>query len=113
MSQGTVNIHSREHLGTTDRGLAMARNHQRRSIRRLAKGETLPQPTVLGDPVPLWGGDTILRIPQSNTDESQQISDVAHRVIDIYRAGDKYDGGERVAFMRKALKEFEANGPHA
>ena len=63
--------------------------------------------------VPLWGGDTILRIPKSNTDERQQISDVAHRVVDIYRAGDKYVGEERVAFMHKALKEFEANGPYA
>ena len=112
MSQGPINVYSREHLGTTDRGVAMARNHHRRSIRRLAKGETLPQPTVLGDPVPLWGGDTILRIPKSNTDERQQISDVAHRVVDIYRAGDKYVGEERVAFMHKALKEFEANGLH-
>ena len=111
-SQGPVSVHKREHLGTTDRGLAMARNHHRRAIRNLAKGETLPQPTVLGDPIPLWGGDTILRIPKSNTDERQQISDVAHRVVDIYRAGDKYVGEERIAFMHKALKEFEANGPH-
>ena len=56
--------------------------------------------------------DLPLRIPKSNTDERQQISDVAHRVVDIYRAGDKYVGEERIAFMHKALKEYEANGPH-
>jgi hypothetical protein len=33
-------------------------------------------------------------------------------VVDIYRAGDKFIGEERIAFMLKALKEFEANGPH-
>jgi hypothetical protein len=62
--------------------------------------------------VPLWGGDTILRIPRNNADERQQVSDVAHQVVDIYREGDKYVGEERVDFMHKALKEFEVNGPH-
>ena len=66
--------------------------------------------TSLGNPIPTYGGDTILRVPMRNTDDRQLITDVSNRVADIYQAGDAYQGADREAFVIRELKAFEERG---
>jgi len=64
VSQGPINIHARENLGFTDRGVAKARRLLRDAIRKVKAGEAARHPSDDFDGViPTYGGDTMLRIP--------------------------------------------------
>jgi nitrite reductase/ring-hydroxylating ferredoxin subunit len=109
-SQGPVNIHNREHTAQTDRGVSLARRRLRRYIRNVKEGKSMKHPTdVFDNPIPTYGGDTMLRIPlQPGRDDDEVIKEVAHKVAAIYMAHDQYVGEERADKMIKALKEYEA-----
>jgi len=109
-SQGAVNVHKRENLGYTDMGVARVRQRIRQEIRALQAGKPVTPLTSLGNPVPTYGGDTILRVPMRNTDDRELIAQVSNRVADIYQAGDAYKGEDREAFIVGELKAFEAQG---
>ncbi len=104
-SQGPINIHKREYLGTTDRGVVMLRNRLRKHIRAMAKGDDpfVPQGTP-ENPVHTYGGDTVLRIPKQQENEQQFLSDIQKQVADIYFQGDQYTGPERIAFLQNTLQ---------
>ena len=107
-----MNVHKAENLGETDKGVAMARRHHREQIRALQNGERMPQPTDLGLPVPLYGGDSVLTIPKSNNDDRKTVREVCHRVAAIYMEGDKYVGEDREEFIIKSLKKLEESWPN-
>jgi hypothetical protein len=110
-SQGPINIHKREHTGFTDRGVSLARRRLRKYIRKLQEGGPVKHPTdVFDNPIPTYGGDTMLRIPpQQGRDDDELIKEVAHQVAAIYMAHDNYVGQERVDKLRAALQEYEAS----
>ena len=104
-SQGPINIHAREFLGTTDRGVVMLRRKLRKDIRAVAAGERIAQPAgTPQNPFRTYGGDTVLRIPKRNEDDEALIAEVQDKVFDIYMAGDAYEGGERDEFIRSRLR---------
>ena len=109
-SQGPINIHARENLAFTDRGVAKVRRALRAAIRSVAEGNEAPQPAELYDsPIPTYGGDTMLRIPvQPGRDDGAVLKEVAHRVAEIYGSGDRLTGRERDDHIRRALAEYEA-----
>ncbi|WP_213763557.1 aromatic ring-hydroxylating dioxygenase subunit alpha [Caballeronia sp. dw_19] len=84
-SQGPITSHAREHLATTDKGVAMLRTRLREEIRNLANGIEPPQwqPSAAGH-VPTYAGDTILRIPHTSGDDTQLIRDVSQKIADAY-----------------------------
>ena len=110
-SQGPINIHSREHTAFTDRGVSLARRRLRKYIRKVQQGKAVPHPTdVYDNPIPTYGGDTMLRIPlQAGRDDDELIKEVAHRVAEIYMAHDEYVGQDRVDKITKALQEYEGS----
>jgi hypothetical protein len=110
VSQGPINVHARENLSFTDRGVAKARRMVRNAIRALQKGERPAQPTDNFDGViPTYAGDTVLRIPlQEGRDDGALQKEVSFKVAEILKSGDRLQGAERRAFIKGALKEYEA-----
>ena len=109
VSQGPKNVHSRENLGFTDRGVAKVRRQLRAVIRHVQSGGDAPQPTsVYSTPIPTYGGDTMLRIgPQTGRDDSAVLKEVAARVAEIYVAADGLEGEERRSCIVSGLREYE------
>jgi len=83
-SQGTITSHAREHLATTDRGIAMLRRRLRHEIERLRNGVEPRRPTPGNGSVPTCGGDTILRIPKRDGDDNALIADVSRTIAAAY-----------------------------
>lgn len=111
VSQGPKNIHARENLCFTDRGVAKVRNKLREAIRKVKAGGDVDQPgQVYGGVIPTYGGDTILRIPpQPGRDDDELLREVAHKVAEIYAASDALTGAERRARIEADLKAYEAS----
>lgn len=111
VSQGPINIHKREHTGFTDRGVSLVRRKLRKIIRQVQAGESVLQVSASYDgPIPSYGGDTMLRIPQQpDRDDDDLLKEVAHKVAGIYMAQDEYYGEERNQKIRQALQDYEAS----
>ena len=109
VSQGPKNIHARENLCFTDRGVAKIRNRLRKAIRHVRDGGDVDQPGVVyKDVIPTYGGDTILRIPPvAGEDDAQLMRTVAHKVAEIYVSADHLQGEERRAAIAEALQAYE------
>jgi hypothetical protein len=110
IGQGPIAVHGREVMAFTDKGVAAYRRRLRRAIRRHQEGTPPPPMTALGQPVPTYGGDTILRVPPTNLDDATLLDRLSHKIADIYRAGDTYVGQERTEIIRTALRDLEARG---
>lgn len=103
-------MHAREHLGHTDQGVALYRRRLRRAIRRFAEEKRVLQPTdAVTNPVPTYGGDTVLRAPMRSNDDRAWMSALSKQVADIYRSGDDLVGVDRVAKIRAGLRALEAS----
>jgi phenylpropionate dioxygenase-like ring-hydroxylating dioxygenase large terminal subunit len=86
-SQGPITSHKREHLATTDRGVALLRRKLREEVQNLQKGVEPTRPTVLnGSHIPTYGGDTILRIPANGGDDVKLIEEVSGKIAAAYIA---------------------------
>jgi phenylpropionate dioxygenase-like ring-hydroxylating dioxygenase large terminal subunit len=108
VSQGPITVHAREHLGHTDRGVALYRRRLRRAIRHMVENGVPQQPTDgVTNPVPTYGGDTVLRAPIRSNDDRAWMSDLSKRVADIYRGGDDLTGVARVEKIRAGLRALE------
>ena len=104
VGQGLINVHARENLGTTDKGVALLRRKLRRDIRAVQAGDSIERPSgTETDPVRTYGGDTILRIPRRTNDEEGFLREIQHRVAKIYFAGDAYGDAGRIEFIRREL----------
>lgn len=110
VGQGPIVIHAKEHMGTSDRGVAMFRRRLRKEIRALADGVEPRQPTDAGPaPIPTWSGDTVLRIPAiANRDDHALAVDTLAKVVEILGEGGKFRGTERDDFIVAQLKALEA-----
>lgn len=110
VSQGPKNVHAREYLAHSDRGVAKVRNQLRRAIRAVGKGKPVAQPGLVYEgTIPTYAGDTMLRIPaRDGRDDDELLKEVAHKVAEIYMSGDRLSGTERDEFIRAELKQYEA-----
>ena len=65
VSQGPKNIHARENLCFSDRGVAKVRRKLKEAILEVQNGGDVVQPGHHFDsPIPTYGGDTMLKIPE-------------------------------------------------
>ena len=104
VGQGPINVHARENLGITDKGVALLRRKLRRDIRAVQAGDDIPRPSGSeADPVRTYGGDTILRIAKRTSDEDGFLREIQNRVAKICFAGDAYGGDDRVEYIRREL----------
>jgi len=102
-SLGPITSHAREHLATTDRGIAMLRRRLKHEIENLQKGIEPARPTPQdGAAIPTVGGDTILRVPKNTEDDTQLIRDVCSEVAAAYtETGHLPDAARREAIERR------------
>jgi hypothetical protein len=104
-SQGPINIHKREYLGSTDVGVAMLRSKLKKDIRNLERGKDPIQPRgTETHPFHTYGGDTVLRIPPDTSDDRLMISMLQKDVAAVYFDADKYEDEDRVNFIARELK---------
>ncbi len=110
VGQGPIVIHAKEHMGTSDRGVAMFRRRLRKEIRALADGVEPRQPMDSGPaPIPTWSGDTVLRIPAiANSDDHALAVDTLAKVVEILGEGGKIRGAQRDDLIVAQLKALEA-----
>ena len=111
VSQGPKNIHQRENICFSDRGVAKARRQLKKQIEALQAGQEPDQPAITYESViPTYGGDTMLRIPlQTGRDDDAIRKEVARKVADIYISADHLQGVSRKSFIVDALKNYEAS----
>ena len=105
-SQGPMNVHKREYLGTTDKGVAMLRSRLKRDIQAVAKGKPIQRPDGSPEkPYRTHGGDTVLRIPESSSNDSEIVKKVINKVMDIMQESEQYDGTACREFVECEIKK--------
>jgi phenylpropionate dioxygenase-like ring-hydroxylating dioxygenase large terminal subunit len=84
VGQRPIAIHGLEHLGATDRGVAMFRRQIRRGIRAVQNDEDPREFGRGGGIIPTYGHETILRVPPAATPEEdrQVLRDTTRRVME-------------------------------
>ena len=111
VSQGRITRHAKEHLATSDKGVALFRRRLRADIRALAGGTP---PYRASDrveaPIPTYAGDNVLRMPPvDGADDAALILEVSRAVARTVVSGDHLRGEARDSFVRAALAELEAS----
>ncbi|MGB3538728.1 MAG: Rieske 2Fe-2S domain-containing protein [Mesorhizobium sp.] len=111
VSQGPKNVHARENLSFTDRGVAKVRRMLRNNIRSLAAGNPVEHPAAASSGIlPTYAGDTMLRIPlQQGRDDAAVLKEISFKVADIFRSSDDISGAARKSFIKDELKKYEAS----
>ncbi|MYI88900.1 MAG: hypothetical protein F4082_01125 [Gammaproteobacteria bacterium] len=110
-SQGAMNVHKREYLGTTDEGVALLRSRLRRDIRRVSQGKPINRlnPTNNGL-ISTYGGDTVLKIAKDSDNDSAFLGLVIDTVTDVHIKAGALEAGERAEFIQR---EINAKFPDA
>jgi hypothetical protein len=107
---GKIADQSREHLVPSDKGIILYRKKLRNLCRELEKG-IKPQHT--GDywpnPVPTYGGDTVLNIPRDANDDASLLRDIDKAVMEIQFDCEALTGSQRDERVIQALKQLEAS----
>ena len=77
------------------------------AIAALAQGHHPVQPTALGEPVPTYGGGTVVHMPErEGKDDDELILETSRRIATAYESGDGLKGAERDAFVQNKLAEI-------
>ena len=110
VGQGAIVVHAKEHMGTSDKGVALFRRRLRRDIRALQEGRQPIQPTKFGPaPIPTWSGDTVLHAPaRDGMDDRELRAQMFAQLFEIYRDSARLRGDERDQFIIERLKALEA-----
>ncbi len=93
---GRIADQKMEHLAPSDQGIMQYRKKLRKLCRDLEKG-IKPEHTSQhwGNPVPTYGGDTVLKIPKNAEDDGKQLQDIGQRVMEIQFEAESMTGSER------------------
>ena len=110
VSQGRITRHAKEHLATSDKGVALFRRRLRSDIRALADGSP---PYSASDhrqaPIPTYAGDNVLHMPPvDGADDAALILDVSRKVARIIVSGNHLDCEARDTYVRAALVDLQA-----
>ena len=107
VSQGPINPHAAENLGSTDKGVAYLRHKLRRNIRLIQDGKPLPESERVGEEWLTHCQDTVLPIPPHSEDDEKLLEEVTDAVMSVVFAGDRYAGSERAAYIEGELKKIK------
>jgi len=113
-SQGRITRHAKEHLATSDKGVALFRRRLRNDIRALADG-TPPYRASdhLEAPIPTYAGDNVLRIPPvDGADDAALLLDMSRKVASVIVSHDHLRGEARDSCVRAALMSLQACHAH-
>ena len=103
--------HEKEHLVPSDKGIVLYRKRLRRLCRALQQGERPVQPTELwANPIPTYGGDTVLRLPPDGSDDVGHLERIGQAVMEIQFAAEGLAGAVRDEAVIARLKVLESQG---
>jgi hypothetical protein len=107
---GPITVHRNEHLAPSDKGILLMRNRLRAEIRRVVQGNSPLRPNDLSqNPIPTYGGDTVLRLPQKvGRDDIVFRQDITKAVLKAQYDADGLVGDNRDAQVISALKHIES-----
>ena len=98
-----------EHLVPSDKGIIQYRKKWRKLCRDLAAGKEPDHVTRFWqNPVPTYGGDTVLHLPASGPDDTALLADVGERVMQIQFDAESLTGAERDEQVIGQFKSLEA-----
>ncbi|MFT5219297.1 MAG: phenylpropionate dioxygenase-like ring-hydroxylating dioxygenase large terminal subunit [Planctomycetota bacterium] len=106
---GRIADQKMEHLVPSDKGIIQYRKCIRKLCRALEKGIEPEHVTEhWQNPIPTYGGDTVLRIPDDPHNSSQQLIDVGETVMKIQFDAEALQGDQRDQIIIDALVAVEA-----
>ncbi len=106
---GRIADQKMEHLVPSDKGIIQYRKKLRKLCRDLAAGKEPDHVTRFWqNPVPTYGGDTVLNIPPAE-DDSELLKSIGEKVMQIQFDAETISGESRDQAVIQAFKELEAN----
>ncbi len=105
VSMGPITRHAKEHLATSDKGVALFRRRLRNDIALVENGG---EPARRRDPQPwpTYAGDTVLGLAKRD-DDAAFVGYICDRVVEILQQGDEATGPQRDDAMTRALRDLE------
>ena len=109
---GPITVHANEHLAPSDKGISLMRRRLRAEIRKVAAGEA---PMHVNEwrtnPVPTYGGDTVLAMPRVDSgDEAARLGGLSRALMDLQYEADDLAEPERVERVTRGMREIERRG---
>ncbi len=106
---GRIADQKREHLVPSDKGIIMYRKKLRKVCRNLEKGIKPEQTSdYWSNPVPTYGGDTVLNIPLDGKDDSKLLQKIDKAVMEIQFSAESLIGSARDKTIIEAMKNLES-----
>ena len=104
-SQRPIAIHALEHLGATDRGVAMHRQLIRKAIEgRLHSNGAADRGTHDRRVIPTHSHDTILHVPaETGVDDTELLRELGRDVLAAILSGDAFTGSERDRHIKEEI----------
>ena len=107
---GEISKHKGEHLMPTDKGIMLYRRKIRKLIKDLENGEKIPQPQQIpGEAVRTNGQDTVLKIPQKETNDRKYIRSIGSEVMKMQFEAEKMPLDKRDNYIKDKLNIIEQN----
>ncbi len=107
---GRIADQKREHLVPSDKGIIMYRKKLRKVCRNLEKGIKPEQTSdYWSNPVPTYGGDTVLNIPLDGKDDSKLLQKIDKAVMEIQFSAESLIGSARDKTIIEAMKNLESS----
>lgn len=107
---GRIADQKMEHLVPSDKGIIQYRKQLRKLCRDLASGK---KPGQLQDhwrnPVPTYGGDTVLHIPASAENDSELLIEIGNKVMQAQFDAEQFQGEARDKAVIDALVALESS----
>jgi nitrite reductase/ring-hydroxylating ferredoxin subunit len=106
---GRIADQKMEHLVPSDKAIIQYRKKLRKLCRDLEQGiEPLHVTGSWPNPIPTYGGDTVLRVPRQAGDDSELLNEIGEQVMQIQFEAESISGEARDAAVIAALKSLEA-----
>jgi nitrite reductase/ring-hydroxylating ferredoxin subunit len=106
---GRIADQKMEHLVPSDKAIIQYRKKLRKLCRDLEQGiEPDHANSHWQNPIPTYGGDTVLRIPQNGQDDSALLLEAGDRIMQIQFDAEALSGEARDTSVIEALKALEA-----
>ena len=107
---GEISKHKGEHLMPTDKGIMLYRRKIRKLIKDLENREKIPQPQQIpGEAVRTNGQDTVLKIPQKQTNDRKYIRSIGSEVMKMQFEAEKISLDKRDNYIMDKLNIMEQN----
>ena len=105
---GKISKHKGEHLMPTDKGILVYRRRIRQLIKDLENGKKMPHPQqVPGEAIRTNGQDTVLRIPQKESDDRKYIRTIGSAIMKMQFEAEEMPLDQRDKFIIDELAGME------